>query len=176
MASFDDVIKLATLATRTVPLCLAGELVDEIAQLELQLAEAVPPTNLGDASPKRLIAERIIALQERMQESTRGFALRAFPSHGPDSWSKFWAKMPTRGEKEPADEWDDRIFPFYAELVSRSCFDPLMTVDQVTLLAESLHNRSWSDLVNGCLNLNMSELDIPNSVAASELTGSSEQT
>jgi len=170
---FDEVKKLATLPTRTVSLCLAGELVEEIAQLELQLAEAKPPVSLGDASPKRLIAEQLAAVQDRMREATVDFYIRAMGSR---VWSLFWAGMPTQGEKEPDAEWSDRVFPFYVDLVSRSCADPVMNAEQVAELADLLHHRAWSDLVTACLKLNMGEVNIPNSDAASELTQSFDQT
>jgi len=170
--NFDDVKKLATLPTRTVPLCLAGELVEEIGQLELQLAEAKPAANLGDDT-RRVIAEQIMETQERMRESTVDFRLRAM---GGRVWTKFWAAMPTREDKESDDSWAERIFPFYAQLVSRSCVDPVMDVEQVGELADLLHANAWNRLVSNCLNLNMGEVDVPNSVAASELIGNSEQT
>jgi hypothetical protein len=170
---FDEVKKLATLPTRTVLLCLAGELVEEIAQLERQLAEVKPATSLGDASPRRAIAEQIVAVQEQMRESTVEFRLRALPSR---SWSKFWASMPVRAEKEADEDWGERLFPFYAELVHRACADPVMSVEQVGELADVLHANAWNRLVSNCLSLNMGEVDVPNSEAVSELTGNSEQT
>ena len=47
---------------------------------------------------------------------------------------------------------------------------------QVTELADLLHHKAWSKLVTACLALNHGEVDIPNSAAASELIGTSEQT
>lgn len=173
MTDFEAVKSRATLPTRTVSLCLAGELVEKITQLERRLAEAKPPTNLGEASPKRIIAEQIGAVQEQMRESTVDFHLRAL---GARKWAKFWASMPTRAENEAADVWDERIFPFYAEMVSLSCVDPVMSVEQVEELVEVLHSSAWNRLANGCLSLNMGEVDIPNSAAVSELIGTSEQT
>jgi len=170
--NFDDVKKLASLPTRTVPLCLAGELVEEIAQLELQLAEAPPPTSLGDGT-RRQLAEQIVDLQERMRESTVDFHLLAKSAR---EWSKFWPTLPVREEKETGEQWGERIFPFYADMVSRSCTDPVMSVEQAGELADLLHMRSWDRLVSNCLNLNMGEVEVPNSVAASELTRTSEQT
>lgn len=170
---FDEVLKLATLPTRTVSLCLAAELVDEIAQLEAQFEQAKPPTNLGDVSPKRAIAEQIAELQERMRESTVDFRLKAMSAR---VWTNFWASLPVRAENEPVAAWEERAFPFYAEMVARSCVDPVMNVEQVGELAELLHHRAWSALASACMALNMGEVDIPNSAAASELTGNSEQT
>lgn len=173
VTDFDAVRKLATLPTRTVSLCLAGELVDEIARLESQLAEAKPPTNLGDVSPRRVIAERIAELQGEMRESTVDFRLKALSAR---AWATFWASLPTRKDNEPSREWDERVFPFYAEMVSRSCVDPPMTAEQVGELADLLHASAWNELASACMALNMGEVDIPNFDAASELTGDSEQT
>ena len=170
--NFDDVKKLASLPTRTVPLCLAGELVEEIAQLELQLAEAPPPTSLGDGT-RRQLAEQIVELQERMRESTVDFHLLAMPAR---KWAEFWATLPVRGEKESDDEWGGRIAEFYAGMVSRSCTDPVMSPEQVGELADVLHFNAWNRLVSNCLSLNRGEVDVPNSEAASELTRNSEQT
>lgn len=173
MTDFDAVKKLASLPTRTVPLCLAGELVDEIENLERQLADAKPPTSIGEASPKRVIGEQIEALREQMRESMVDFHLRAM---GARKWTRFWAGLPARAENETTAAWDDRVFPFYADLVSRSCVDPEMTVEQVEELVELINGSGWNQLALACIALNGGSVDIPNSAAASELTGNSEQT
>lgn len=174
MTDFETIKSRATLPTRIVSLCLAGELVEEIRQLEQELANAKPPANLGEVPPKRVIAEKIAAAQERMRESTQDFHLRAL---GARKWSKFWATMPVRAEGETADVWDERVFPFYAEMVALCCAAPVLSIEEVTELAEDvLHSSAWNRLANSCLALNMGEVDIPNSAAASELIGTSEQT
>lgn len=173
MANFDDIKKRASLPTATVALCLAGEMVEEIDGLEQQLLDAKPPTSLGDASPKRVIAEQIVALQEQMREATVEFHLRAMGARG---WTLFWDTIPTRAEDDSPQTWDGKVFPFYAQLVSTSCVDPEMSVEQVTELADLLHGSAWNRLVRACMALNNGSVDVPNSVAASELTGTSEQT
>lgn len=171
--NFDDVKKLASLPTDTVPLCLAGELVGEIAELERQLADAKPATSVGEASPKRVIVERIAELQERMRESTVDFRLRAFPSA---EWSDFYAAMPAPAEGETTAAYVARIRPFQAELLSRSSVDPEMSVEQATELGTLVHGTAWNRLIGACFSLNSQEIDIPNSDAASELIETSEQT
>jgi hypothetical protein len=156
-----------------VSLCLAGELVDQIEVLERQLAEAKAPTNMGEASPKRAIAEQIADLQEQMRESTVDFHLRAM---GARRWSRFWAAIPAREEKDTDEGWDEKIFPHYAELISKSCVDPEMTAEQVAELADMVNGSAWNRLAMGCLSLNQGDVDVPNSAAASELIGTSEQT
>lgn len=173
MTTFDEVKARASLPTRTVTLCLAGELVEEIARLELQLAQAKAPTSIGEASPRRLIAEQIAAKQDQMRESSVDFHLRAM---GARAWSTFWASMPERAEGEAARDWEERVFPSYAEMVSRACVEPAMTPEQVAELAEVLHASAWNKLAGAALAVNSGEVDVPNSAAASELIGNSEQT
>lgn len=171
MANFDDVKKRASLPTRTVPLCLAGELVEKIAGLERQLAEIKPATSL-EGSPRQGILEEIAATQDEMRESTVDFKLRAM---GARAWATFWARWPTR-EKDDTDEvWEERVFPFYVDLISRSCVDPEMTPAQAEELADLLHGKAFNDLVGNCLGLNMGTLDIPNFDAVSELSQDSGQ-
>lgn len=179
MTDFDAVKKLATLPVRTVSLCLAGDLVDEYARLERQLAELKPATNLGDGADKRVILEQMVDIRGRMQESTVDFRLQAIPAR---PFALFNATRPTRkadkdGEfTEPAEEWEPRIFAWQADLVSRTCADPVMNVEQVGELVDMLHAGSWSQLYSAAYVLNLGEVDIPNSEAASELIRSSEQT
>ncbi len=108
-----------------------------------------------------------------MRDKTVEFHLKAL---GAKVWSLFWGSMPTRGEKESDESWGERIFPFYADMVSRCCVEPRLTLEQATELGDLIHTRAWGNLVGGCLGLNMGEIDLPNSAAASELIGTSEQT
>lgn len=170
--NFDDLKKKASLPTETVSLCLAGELVEELEQLEAAYLNASPAQNLGDGT-KRQLAEQITAKRDEMEESTVDFHLRALPAR---AWSKFWANMPMKEEKESDESFDDRRFPFYAEMVSRTLVEPEMTPEQAAEFAEFVHASAWNRLAGACLRVNMGTVDIPNSVAASELIGSSEQT
>jgi hypothetical protein len=169
--NFDDLKKRASLPTRVVSLCLAGELVERIAGLERQLAEIKPATSL-EGTPRQIILEEIAATQDEMRESTVEFKLRAL---GARAWGVYWARMPTREADEADEAWNEKVFPHYVELVSRSCVDPELTVEQADELADLLHHNAFSELVSACLGLNMGSLDIPNSVAVSDLTGNSEQ-
>jgi len=176
VTDFDAVKKLATLPTRTVSLCLAGELVDEYARLERQLAEPYiirPAANIGDPSPRRAVLEQMEDLRDRMRESTVDFHLQAMRAR---PWALFYAGAPTRKEDESDEDWEPRNFAWQADLVSRTCVDPVMTVEQVGELVDLLHSLSWAQLVNGAAVVNMGGIDVPNFEAASELTGTSEQT
>jgi hypothetical protein len=171
--SFDDVKKLASRPTDTVSLCLAGEMVEEIGRLEQQLADVPPPSNIAEPSPKQAIAERIVALQEGMRDATVDFHLQALPSR---KWGALFADQPRREEGEAAEVWEPRWFAWQARIVSASCVDPVMDVDQVGELVDLLHFRAWIELYTKSYVLNMGEVDVPNSEAASELIRTSGQT
>jgi hypothetical protein len=179
MTDFDAVKKLATLPTRTVPLCLAGELVDEYERLERQLGEAKPATSVGDVSPRRAILEQMEDIRDQMRESTVDFRLQAL---GARPWALFYASQPTRetneaGENVESDEdWEPRNFAWQAKMVSRSCVDPVMTVEQVEELVDLMPLLSWRKLVNSAFLMNMGEVDVPNFDAASEETQDSSPT
>jgi hypothetical protein len=173
MLDFDEVRKLATRPTSVVSLCLAGELVEQIDQLERQLAKAAPPTNIGETSPRRAIAEQIVSLQDQMREATVEFHLRALPRR---QWGVLFADQPQRKEGESAEDWEPRWFAWQAKVISRTCVEPAMDADQVEELVDVLHYKAWATLWTKAYLLNMGEVDIPNSEAASELTRDSEQT
>jgi hypothetical protein len=170
--NFDDLKKRASLATRVVSLCLAGELVEQITVLERQLSATKTATSLEGTGRPQLV-EQIEALREEMRESTVDFRLRAL---GARPWGLFYAAMPTRKEGESDEDWEPRNFEWQADMVSRTCVDPVMTVEQVGELVELLHLRSWTELASEAFMVNMGGLDIPNSAAVSDLTGDSEQT
>lgn len=172
MTDFDAVAKLASLPTDTVPLCLAGELVGEVAQLERAYAEAGPATNLGE-SPRRALAEQIAELQERMRESVVDFHLRAM---GARAWSRFWASLPVRVEGESDEDIAERTFPFYVKLLAKCCTDPVMSEAQVEELSDLLHGSAWTRLCSAAIAVNGGAVNIPNSEAVSASIGSSEPT
>lgn len=173
VSDFEAIKKKASLRTSVVSLCLAGEMVSEIAVLQREYEAAPKATNLGD-STRRELAERIAELQERMREATVDFHLRALPAR---VWTLFWASGPTRKENESAEDWDARSFPWYADMVSRTCIDPVMNVEQVGELVDLLHQSAWSELAVACMAVNTGgTIDVPNFDAASDLIPSSEQT
>jgi hypothetical protein len=173
VTTFADLRKLASLPTGTVSLCLAGELVDEIAHLERQLAELGAAKSLGDGGERLALAEQIAAKQAEMRQSTVDFRLRALPAR---DWTRHWAAMPAKKDEETDDDLGERLHRFYAETVSLVVVEPAMTVDEVLELVDLLHASAWNRLANSCLAVNMGSVDVPNSAAASELIGNSEQT
>jgi len=175
MTDFDQVKKLASKRRRTIPLCVDGASQDEHEVLERRLAATPPPVSLGDTT-RRDLAEQIVAVEERMREATFEFKLEALPVRGEGCWESLVGKQPDRDDGESDDAFRQRLFPWFAEVVSRTVIDPVMTPDQVGELVDDLNEAAWMELINGCLELNRGLLNVPNSSAASELIGTSGQT
>ena len=172
MANFDDIKKKASLPTRVVSLCLAGDLVEEATRLERQLAELKPATNL-EGSGRQGIVDQLEAVRELMVDATVDFKFRAI---GARTWGLFYSGAPARKDNESNEDWEPRNFTWQADMVSRSCIDPVMTAEQVGDLVDEIHARSWAELANAAFMVNMGGIDIPNSVAASDLTPDTSQT
>lgn len=172
MATFEEIKARATLATRVVPLCLAGELVEEHAQLERQLAELPVATSLAGTGKPELV-EKLEAVRQRMVDASVDFHMRALPAR---PWGLFYSGQPARGENETDEDFEPRMFAWQADLVSRSCVNPVMTADEVAELVDVIHARSWALLYSGAFMVNMGGIDVPNSVAVSDLIPGTEQT
>lgn len=173
MTDFDDVLKLASLPSRTVWLCLDGATLEEIENLQRELEQTPKATSVADGR-RRELTEALAAAQQRMGESTVAFRLRAMPVRGEGGWPAFMLTRPLRGEKEPDEAYEVRAFPWYAELVSRTCIDPVMSLDQVTELVDLLSGAGWNELAGTAMNLNARKVDVPNFDAASAPTRDSE--
>lgn len=159
MPTFEEVMAVVALPEDTVPLCLAANLAAEVADLQRQRDEAPPAASIGERSPAALLDERIAEVAERMKAATVDFKLRAI---GGREWEPFFLSRPTRGDDEAEDDWGARWFPWMAELVSRTCVDPVMTADQVGELVDRLHAAAWSQLQTACWVLNTGRVEAPN--------------
>ncbi len=157
----------------TVSLCLAANLLAEISDLQRQRAEAPPPSNLGERSPAAVLDERIAEVAERMKASTVDFKVRAL---GGREWVAFSATRPVPVKDEPDDVWQTRIFPWLAEMVSKTCVDPVMTADQVGELVDRLPAQSWALLQNACYTVNIGVVEAPNFAAVSSPTQTYDET
>ena len=155
---------LASLPEETLPLCLAGNLVGELADLQRQRAEAGPATSIGERSPAAVIDEQICELAERMKAATVVFRLRAMDGK---KWDTLYATLPTRGKDETDEVWQPRLFVWVAQMVSLTCVDPVMTPEQVGDLVDRLHGLAWARLSNKCWGLNQGEVEVPNLVSVS---------
>lgn len=173
MPTFEEVMALASLPEDTVPLCLAGKLVGQVADLQRQRAEAGPATSIGERSPAAIIDDQIRELTERMKAATVAFKLKAMDGK---KWDALYARVPVKKKDESDDDYAPRKFVWVAEMVSLTCVDPPMSTDQVGELVDRLHGLAWDRLSNTCWVLNQGEVEAPNFVNVSPQTPISGET
>jgi hypothetical protein len=173
-----DKIKQAKLPTRTVPVCLRGDLVAEIEQLDRQLvaAEKEPATGLEDAGQLRELAERIEALRTEMADSSHTFVLSAMPGQ---NYRALKAEHPPRldaeGKVQPEDALMGANVDTLAEPLLRACcVDPVLDDATWAALEPVLTDRQYDDLVNAAIMANQGPVSIPFSRAASRVMRSTE--
>lgn len=170
MATFEEVMALASLPETTLTLCLDARLAGQLAGLRAQLANAPAPTSIGQRSPALVIEEQIQAVVAQMHAAQVDFRLRALDAR---SWTSLWLARPDVAEGESAEDYGKRLYPWSTRLLSESCVDPVMTADQVDLLVDRIHSSAWNALLAACMNLNGNEVEVPNYVSVSEPTGGS---
>lgn len=97
-------------AERTVPICLAGDLVAQLEQLEADAAAAriaAKTTASKEDAGGGAIVEKILALQAEMRESTETFRLRAIAPRRYQALRE--AHPPRRNEAGELDALDGRL-------------------------------------------------------------------
>jgi hypothetical protein len=171
--TFEEVMALVALPEDTLLLCLAGDVMAEIADLQRQLDEAPPASNIGERSPAAILQERIAEAAERMRASEVPFKLRAIDGK---AWGPFDAVKPLPVKDEPDEVYQARLYPWITEMVSRTCIDPVMSPEQVDQLVLALPPMSWARLQNACWVLNAGPVEVPNFVAVSAQTMVSDET
>lgn len=165
--------------TRTVPICLRGDLVAEFEELERKLAEVLAKASASTSMEGGLehveIVERIEALREEMKSATHVFVLRQLP--GKD-YRKLKLSHPPRlgDDNEVIDQdrvMDANVDSLAEPLLRACCADPVID-DEVWAEIEELSDRQYDDLVNVAFLVNRGRVDVPFSRAASALLQSSE--
>lgn len=191
MSDFASKMAGARPAERTVSICLRGDLVAQLEDLERQAELATKGRKAAskeDAGPAAIVAQ-IEALQEQMRESTEVFRLVALP---PRQYRKLRAAHPPR--RDDAGELDDHDLrlgfnrdTFPHALIEASTTSPELTGEQwLELLGHSeaaaaaleaegrdaeivdskLTYSQFMELANAAWRLNEGDVDIPFSRAA----------
>lgn len=116
-------------AERAVPICMRGDLVAELEELERCADDARRSNSKESDLPD--VVERIEALQAEMRDSTYVFHLRAMP---PRRYRALAAKYPPRRDDEgKVDQADVRrgfSLEMIPELIRMSTYDPVLTDEQ----------------------------------------------
>ncbi|PWR08572.1 hypothetical protein DKT68_15255 [Micromonospora acroterricola] len=173
MTDFDAILTGARLPEDRVPVCTRGDLVVEWRRLARELAEskvkgAADPRLGGDGTGP--LVERMEALRAEVEASTVEFLLRALPRK---QWNELADAHPPRkdgGRVHPDDAaLGANRETFLPALVRASTVEPKLKDDTWAALldasGELLVEQQWRQLWRACWNLNMTEVDVPFSVA-----------
>lgn len=167
LADVGVLIRSGALPEKSVPVCLAGDLVAEHEALSRQLHTAQDTDSL--ASPAGAVRAQMRELAERMAAATVEFRFRALPRR---RFRELVAAHPPRrddnGQLLTRDYLGVNYEEFFDALIRQSLVAPELDADTLTLLLdEKLTDRQFEDLTDACWNLNRSKVDVPFSPAAS---------
>lgn len=164
LTSIDDILAAAELPEESVPLCLKGALVAEFERLDEELRHApTQAVSLGDIPQAADIARRMDALRQEMLAFTAEFCLRALPAR---EWADFYGTMPEKGDRTD-DEFKDAFHAWICQLTALTCYQPVMTPEEVDKLSVKLSGAQWGQLTDTAYGVNANRQSVPFSAAAS---------
>lgn len=159
MSDFATILAQATPRTERVPLCLRGDLTDQIDQLIAAHGLAVIDDdnhNSEDVAPE--IANEIIGLIAEADAASVEFTLRSI---GARAWSDLLSDhLPTADDMAMGLDHNPRSFPQAALALSITSPEGV-TAEQVLELEEKLSAGAWQKLWMACLAVNIVGGDIP---------------
>ncbi|GIH70346.1 hypothetical protein [Sphaerimonospora thailandensis] len=168
MTDINDVIANARPATKTVPLCLAGDLQAEWEDLDRQrrelLAKPREDSLASDGGELREVEELMDAIREQMAEKVVPFKIQGLPKR---PWKALADQHPPReADRENGLDYHADTFPL-AALVA-CCIDPKMTPEQAErLVDEALTQGQWDELWMAIISVNKLKVNVPKSVSGS---------
>jgi hypothetical protein len=159
-------IKAAKLPEKAVEICLAGDLLAEIQQLERTLAKQVEDkrTNGRMVDKSTETAKQIEALREKMAESTITVRLRALPRK---KWRALLDEHPPRKGDDGDESMGVNVDTFLEAVLPMSVVDPELDADDWDSLSEAITSAEWDKLTTTVWLLNRTGVDIPKSQLAS---------
>lgn len=182
LKNFKTLLADARLPEKTVQICLRGDLAADFEQAEKDLSDAENQRvdSLDGGADVAAIAERIEGLRRQMLEHTYPFRVRALPQR---EFRAMRADHPPRqvpgGDGEPAVHEDDSGFgvnmiTFFDALIRKCVVDPELGDDEWdVLLGEKLTSNQYDTLALAAWFVNVRDVDIPFSYAASKINRSS---
>jgi hypothetical protein len=172
LKSFAALLAEAKLPEHTLIVCLRGDLAAEHEALERALADAEKQgaTSLAGSGAGEIV-DKIEALELQMREASYEFRLRALrrpvwralcDEHPP-------RRSDDTGEIVPTDLIGVNSDTFYDAIIRACLVDPELDDDQWARLNEALTDRQYDELARAAWDLNRRDVDVPFSRAASRM-------
>jgi hypothetical protein len=163
----------ARLPERSVELCLRGDLVAELQELQREMVDAEREEQVAgslDGGRARELAEQVLQLREQMLDDTIVVRLRALPRK---KKRDLMAAHPPREDNET-----DRVVGFNEDTLTaamlRACaVDPVLDEADWVRFEEVLSDGQWIALNSAVWSVNTQDVDIPFSRRASQILASS---
>jgi hypothetical protein len=165
VSDLSALLDTAALPERTVEICLRGDLVSKVEDLERQLRDAQTSlTTLADAGRAQLLATEIESVREQMRAASVVFRLRGLNRQ---DWRAILAAHPPR-----EDDRDDNILgynqdTFFPALIRACLIEPDVDDETWARLEPVLSSKQFDDLADAALGTSRRTVDVPFSFAAS---------
>ncbi len=171
----DALIDAAQPAQRSIALCLRGDLVSAYEELERRLEDADAADSrdsLAAGGPQAAIVAEMDALREQMKASTITVVMRAMSRK---AFRKLADQHPPKRDEEGKPDPDDARAGFntdtFHEPLIRACWaSPVISRARMTvLLDEKLSPNQFQKLSQAAWDVNVDDVDVPFSLAASRV-------
>lgn len=172
--SLDDLIDAAELPGRVVSVCLRGDLVAQIEDLDAQLVEKRKlGQTLADAGDARLLAEQIEQLRAEMQRHSVQFHLRGLTRPEKQALE---AKHPPRDGNDNDKAMGFNEETFYVPLIRACLVEPEISDAQWAKLEPRLSDGQIEELARAAWHVTTGAVRVPFSSAAFKTLRRSEET
>lgn len=165
MPDLSALLDQAALPEKTVEICLRGDLVAEVEDLERQLRDLRTNTQtMADRGEARRLAEKIEAVRGDMQAASVVFLLRGLNRHG---WRTLMAAHPPRDGEQADQTVGYNIDEFWPALVRACIVTPEIDDAQWQQLDEVLSSAQFDQLADAAMAVCRRKVDVPFSFASS---------
>lgn len=170
----DTQLDEASLPEKTVEVCLRGDLVAQVEDLERELRDLRTNTEtMADQGRARKVAERIEAARAEMSAKAIVFRFRGLDRHG---WAQLLTDCPPRDGVATDKALGYNPETFYPALIRRCLVEPQVTDEQWERLDARLSSGQFDSLADTALAVSRRKVDVPFSFAASATLRSSAET
>lgn len=168
-----DVIAAAELPERSVEVCLRGDLLAALQDLQRQLPDAEREDKVGGSlgGGRALdVAQQIQALREEMLDHTITVKLRALPRK---KFRTLVVDHPPREDNEGDRALGFNPDTFFDALLRMCAVEPVLDDALWAQLEDKLSDGQWQTLTNAAWGVNERDLSVPFSQRASQILASS---
>jgi len=181
LVGLDQMLSTAALPERTVEVCLRGDLVAQVEDLERELRDLRTNTvTMADRGRARGLAEQIETLRVEMQSSVVVFRLRGLNRK---AWAGLLGLHPPRNDPGTSKKDQDtdkalgyNVETFFPALIRACLVEPAMSDEQWKRLEELLTSKQYDDLIDAALAVTRRKVDVPFSFASSAMLATSGET